>query len=68
MERHLIRKCAAALAIGAAGMVVSATSGFTPTMSGCCSVVMKCRACPTVGSSRSPRGSFGLGSIANRMR
>ena len=48
-------------------IVSCATSGFTPTMSGCCSVVMKCSACPTVGRKRSPRGSFGLGSIANFM-
>ena len=47
-------------------IVSCATSGLTPTISGCSSVSMKCSACPTVGRKMSPRGSFGLGSIAKR--
>ncbi|CAM5436429.1 hypothetical protein SMICM304S_03330 [Streptomyces microflavus] len=41
-------------------------SGFTPTSSGRSSRSMKASAWPMVGSRMSPRGSFGLGSMAKR--
>ncbi len=47
-------------------IVSCATSGLTPTISGRLSVSMKCSAWPIVGRKMSPRGSLGLGSIANR--
>ena len=48
-------------------LIVSwANSGLSPTMSGRSSDPMKARACPTVGSRMSPRGSFGFGSRAMR--
>ena len=41
--------------------------GVDADRSGRSSMVMKCSACPTVGRKMSPRGSLGLGSIANGM-
>src|ERR671910_690378 len=48
-------------------IVSCATSGFTPTISGWASRSMKASACPTVGRKMSPRGSFGFGSILQRV-
>ena len=44
-----------------------AVSGLMPTISGWSSVAMKASTLPTVGRYRSPRGSFGFGSMLNLM-
>ena len=49
-----------------AGHLLVPDLGFTPTDSGRSRVSMNASAWPIVGSRMSPRGSLGLGSIANR--